>query len=110
LAAAFNHLLLNTEEYQDFFRRNLNPSEDVQGGGRYVPLGLFSKRSSREYLSLFDQYGFRRTFLAVEVSPYTSLFRAQQPGAWRALREKWPDVEEEDFFIKGHYVVLRRIS
>lgn len=110
LAAAFNHLLLNSEEYQAFFRRNLSASEDVQGGGRYVPLDLFSKRSSREYLDLFDQYGLRRAFLAVEVSPQTSLFRAQQPGAWRALREKWPDLEEEDFFIKGHYVVLRRVS
>lgn len=107
LGASFNHLLLLPDEYAGFFQRHLEKVEDPQSGGRYVPLNLFSRLSSDQYLSLYERLGLARRFLAFELSPQTAAFRRDFAEKWRALLERYPTVRPEELSIKGHYVILQ---
>jgi hypothetical protein len=83
-------------------------NEPVQNGGRYVPLDLFSKLASAEYLKLYADNSLTPEHLVVEVSAEGLAFRATYPSKWQELCEKYPDYSEEEFLIKAHWVWLRR--
>lgn len=108
LRHAYNHLLLSDEEYQEYFRAHLREGEAVQDGGRYVPLNLFSRLAPRDYLRLYRENGFTVEDLVVEVSAVALEFRRAYPAEWRRLQELHPDLWEEDFLVKSHWVWLRK--
>lgn len=107
LAHVYNHLLLDPPAYRDFFQHHLQAEEDPQAGGRYVPLDLFSKLSSDQYLALYERCGFARRFFAVETCPLAAQFRHAHPTRWQSLLHRHPTVGEEEFHIKAHYIILQ---
>ncbi len=108
LQSVFNHLLLEKGAYQAFFEKHLQSQEDPQNGGRYVLIDLFSKLSSDQYLELYEQLGWQRRSLVLELSPLTIQFKKIHQQQWQALLRQYPCVRAEEFVIKGHYVILQR--
>ena len=108
LEHSYNHLTLSQDDYRRYFKDHCQENEPVQDGGRYVPLGLFSKLGSAEYFKLYADNSLTLEHLVVEVSAQGLAFRATYPSKWQELCEKHLDYSEEEFLIKGHWVWLRR--
>ncbi len=107
LENAFNHVQLNQQEYEKYFRKFLEPNEDFQSGGRYVELDLFSKLTTQEYIHCFKTTGFLVNSLILEVSPTSLLFKKKFPTQFRSLLEKWSNkCKEEDFLINANLIRL----
>lgn len=103
----FNHVLLEPEQYQAYFKTHLGETEEFQSGGRYVELDLFSKLTTSQYLDVFRNAGFEQDQLIIEISPDSLNFRRQFPDQFQHLLEKWrPRCTEDDFLIKGHLARL----
>lgn len=107
LSRAYNHLLLDPPAYAAFFQQYLQTEEDPQGGARYVMLDLFSKLSSDQYLALYARLGLERRFLAIELSPLALTFKGRFESHWQTLLTRYPALREEEFLIKGHYIILQ---
>lgn len=110
LPHVYNHLLLDPPAYRDFFQRHLQAEENPQAGGRYVPLDLFSKLSSDQYLALYTRLGFIQRFLAIETCPLAFQFRQSCQEQWQRLLRAYPTMREEEFAIKSHYVILQTVN
>lgn len=108
LHQVYNHLLLSPTMYMTYFRQHLQREEDPQAGARYVPLGLFSKLSSDQYLALYAHLNLKRRFLAVETCPLALRFKQVFANEWQLLLQRYPTVREEEFSIKAHYVIVQK--
>jgi SAM-dependent methyltransferase len=107
LENAFNHILLDQDNYKSYIQSHLLKSEDFQSGGRYIELNLFSKLTTNEYLTLFQQTGFLINKLIIEVSPESLKFKQKFPDLFSELLFKYDQkIVEEDLIIKSHLVRL----
>ncbi len=109
LANVYNHVLLDSDDYQAFYERYKKDPEDFQSGGRYVELDLFSKLTTREYLQIFDDAGFERDKLILEVAPDAAKFREQHSALMsRLLVRNAGKAEPDDFAVRANIILLRR--
>jgi hypothetical protein len=108
ISQAYNHLLLEASQYQQFFEAHLKENENVQDGGRYVPLDLFSKLSSTGYLELFVTMNWKVESIAMQIALQAIEFRDQYPAQWHQLFERYPGLLPDDFLITAHFTFLRK--
>ncbi len=104
----YNHVLLNITNYRNYYNKYLRePEFELQNGGRFVELDLFSKLSGVEYLNIYEQAGFKIRSLIVEFCA----------NAVNALKDKslkinlectFPRLQTEDFILKSHLVILSK--
>jgi SAM-dependent methyltransferase len=110
LTHGYNHIELEADDYQKYFREMLVAEEDAQSGGRYVELDLFSKLKSSEYLDMFGRCGFRVIDLILEVEPMALQFRKMYPERFKGILHKYPGLTAEDLLIKVHLVILQSVG
>lgn len=107
LENGFNHLLLDSIDYKKYYIKYLKESEfELQNGGRYIELDLFSKLSSNEYLKLYNDMGFNIKQLIVDID-----LRGEKlltPQFLKKLLDKYPNLHPNDFMIKGHTILLEK--
>lgn len=92
LAHAYNHLLLDSEEYLDFIDHmsidGVEMIDGVSAGARlYIELDLFSHASWRDYFELFSATLDLGIF-TVHVNPEAVEFRDRFPEKWAAILRK----------------------
>jgi SAM-dependent methyltransferase len=103
----YNHLLLESEVYQDYYRTHLRDAAfELQNGGRYIELDLFSKLSSQEYFSLYDQVGFSPKSVILEFSAYAESLRLTP--IFEQLINRFPNLDHDDFLLKSHLVIMAK--
>jgi SAM-dependent methyltransferase len=103
----YNHIGLDEDAYGAYVKAHLQPREDFQSGGRYVELDLFSRLATRGYLAAFEEAGFVRDALVVELSPDALSYRERFPERWRALLARLDgQCDEDDLIIKANFVRL----
>jgi len=109
LDQGFNHLLLEPTAYQNYYQTHLRDEAfELQNGGRYVKLDLFSKLSSQEYIDLYKKVGFQIKSLVVEFSGKTEALSKTPTSIFGQLLKKFPDLSIDDFSIKIHLVLLQK--
>ncbi len=101
LEHGYNHLILDTGDYQDFVEHMSVPGVDVIDGspvlGRlYIEQDLFSHWGWRDYHSLFDEVLDVQVFTC-HVDPEAVEFRDRFRAKWSLLLEKGHS--EEDLLI-----------
>ena len=107
LTNGYNHIELDSDDYQKYFREMLVAEEDAQSGGRYVELDLFSKLKTAEYLDIFNRCGFRVIDLILEVEPLALQFRKEFPERFNGILRKYPWVLCRGSCIdQGNFVIL----
>lgn len=107
LNSGFNHIILNKSLYEKYYLENLSENEDIQSGGRYIKLDLFSKFSSNEYLNLYLDCDFSIKYLAIEFNPL-SVKVLKNKELLSVLLKQHPKLSYEDFIIKGHIIILEK--
>lgn len=103
----YNHLILDSDAYLDYYKIYLKDEEfEVQNGGRYIPLALFSKLPSNEYFNLYCRTGFVAREIRVYFSRKASALRRSK--LFDDILEKFSEIKAEDLLIKSHYVILEK--
>ena len=110
LQNAFNHLLLDSEEYMKYFVSFLQTNEDFQSGGRYVELDLFSRLSTQQYCDFFHEIGFQIKDLILQLDPKSLVFKTEFSEIFRELCNKNTNKSEDDFLISANLVRLIKPS
>ena len=110
LSHVFDHVLLDDDDYRAYFERHRDPVEDFQSGGRYVELDLFSRMRTDDYLRRFDEAGFAREELVLEVSTDAAAFRRAYADRFAELVGRHPQCVPDDFLIKANLIRLRPSS
>ncbi|MBD2061871.1 class I SAM-dependent methyltransferase [Funiculus sociatus GB2-A5] len=101
----YNHLLLDPVAYKDYYYTHLRDADfELQNGGRYIELDLFSKLSSREYFDLYNQVGFRIKSVIVDFHVKANSLRSTP--LFKQLIFKFPHLTADDFLIRGHLIIL----
>lgn len=104
----YNHLLLNPDTYQDYYHTHLQDDAfELQNGGRYIELDLFSKLSSQQYIELYERVGLKLKSLIVDVSKLAESLHSTP--IFEQLLEKFPDLTIDDFLVRGHLVILEKL-
>ena len=106
LQNVFNHLLLEPEQYMDYFSSFLQTDEDFQSGGRYVELDLFSRLRTQEYCKLYLEAGFQIQDLILYLDNKSLAFKKQFPENFQKLCDKYIDKCQDDFLIQANLVRL----
>ena len=106
LQNAFNHLLLDSEQYMKYFLSFLQNNEDFQSGGRYVELDLFSHLSTQEYCNIFQEEGFQIKDLILQLDPNSLAFKSEFSEIFRELCNKSTNKYEDDFLISANLIRL----
>ncbi len=109
LAHAYNHLLLDPDEYANFVDHMTVEGVDVvegafTGSRQYIELDLFSHASWGDYLELFRRMLDLEVF-TVHVDPESIEFRDRFPGKWAAIIDR--GYAEEDLLASSITVVGR---
>lgn len=103
----YNHLLLEPAAYQDYYRTHLRDAAfELQNGGRYIKLDLFSKLSSQEYIDCYQKVGFEVKSLMVEFSHNAESL--SKTSIWESLAGKFTHLHADDFSLKTHLVILEK--
>jgi len=106
LQNVFNHLLLEPEQYMDYFSSFLQTNEDFQSGGRYVELDLFSRLSTQEYCNLYLEAGFQIKDLILQLDPSSLAFKTKFSENFLSLCDKYGDKYQDDFLINANLIRL----
>jgi SAM-dependent methyltransferase len=107
LEKGYNHLILNADAYRDYYEAYVQDDRtEVQNGGRYIKLDLFSKLSSREYFELYQDVGFIAKSTSVYFSRNAESLRNKE--LFNKALAKCPDKTVDDLIIKSHYVILAK--
>lgn len=111
LESIYNHLALDKGAYDAYVKAHLQPCEDFQSGARYIELDLFSRLTTRGYLAAFEEAGFIRDGLVVELSADAFSYRKRFPDHWRMLLARLcGQCDEDDLIIKANLVRLLKPS
>jgi ubiquinone/menaquinone biosynthesis C-methylase UbiE len=110
LQNSFNHLLLDSEQYMEYFISFLQTNEDFQSGGRYVELDLFSRLSTQEYCEIFQEVGFQIEDLILQLNPKSLAFKTKFSGLFKQLVNKYTSKHNDDFLISTNLVRLVKQS
>jgi SAM-dependent methyltransferase len=103
----YNHLILSPSEYQNYYQKYLrDDAYELQNGGRYIQLDLFSHLSSQGYIDIYLKMGFFLESLVVDFSHYSDLMSTSQ--IFKDLLTKFPHLSESEFLIKGHTIILKK--
>lgn len=108
----YNHLLLNSLDYQRYFNNNVKDLNyelnQGGGGGILVQNDLFSRLSGNDYIKIFKKNGFEVLKIIVEID-----MKALQVLKNKDLRQKLKklnlDLDFENFYLKTHIVYLKKI-
>ena len=108
----YNHLLLNKDDYQNYFKNNCRDLKyelnEGGGGGVLVENDLFSKLSGNEYIDIFKKSGFKFLETIVELDPVAyKLLKRNKELKNQLLSENFK-VNFEDFYLKTHIVYLNK--
>lgn len=104
----YNHLLLAPDAYQNYYHTYLQDAAfELQNGGRYIELDLFSKLSSQQYIKLYEQVGLKLKSLIVDFSAQAEAL--QFTPIFEKLLENSPQLSVDNFLIKGHLVILEKL-
>ena len=108
----YNHLLLNKDDYQNYFNKNVGSLEyelnEGGGGGILVENDLFSKLSGNEYMEMFHKEGFVSLKTIVELDPVALKVIKSNPDLKKKLINLNLPVSFEDFYLKTHIVYLEK--
>lgn len=105
----YNHLLLDPTDYRNYYKQYLRELEfELQNGGRFIELDLYSKLSGVEYLDIYRQTGFQTRSLIVEFCA-NAIKVLKNESLQKKLVQKFPGLTIEDFFLKSHLVILSKI-
>lgn len=108
----FNHLLLDTEDYNKYVEKNIGSFEyelnEGGGGGILVKNDLFSKLSPNEYFEIFKNNNFLSEFTCVEYCPIGLKLLNNNLVLKKKLKKKFPTIPVENFFLKTHIVYLKK--
>ena len=104
----YNHLILDSESYKSYYLKYLrDPEFELQNGGRFIELDLFSKLSGTEYIDIYKHSDFQLRGLIAEFCTNAVKILKDE-----SLREKlmriFPGLKIEDFFLKSHLVLLSK--
>ena len=108
----YNHLLLNKDDYQNYFNKNVGSLEyelnEGGGGGILVENDLFSKLSGNEYMEIFYKEGFVSLETIAELDPVALKVIKSNPDLKKKLINLNLPVSFEDFYLKTHIVYLEK--
>ncbi len=111
LQHAFNHILLEPDDYNKYYCAFVEENEDFQNGGRYIELDLFSKLKTRHYCLLFEKAGFSIDSVILEVSSASLSFKKKFPDQFAQLVDKYKNqCTVDDFLIGANLVRLMKPS
>lgn len=104
----YNHLLLNPATYQEYYQSNLRDEAfELQNGGRYIELDLFSHLSTQQYFDCYTKVGFQVKSLIVEFSQQAEDLNSTL--IFKQLTEKFNQLAIDDFLIKSHLIILEKV-
>jgi SAM-dependent methyltransferase len=107
LKNAFNHLILDSEEYIKYFHEFIQEDEDFQSGGRYIEIDLFSRLNTKQYYNLFKEANFEINSLILEISPQSLAFKRKFIESFNQMQQKYINIcKEDDFLINTNLVRL----
>jgi SAM-dependent methyltransferase len=108
LEHGYNHLLLDFTSYQYYYRNHLqDEAYELQNGGRYIGLDLFSKLSSQEYFDLYKKTGFHPVSVVADFSAQANALLGT--SVFDKLIKRFPQLKPDEFLLKGHLVLLKKI-
>jgi len=111
LEEVYYHLSSDREGYRQFVAKHTKKEEDCQTGARYIELDLFSKLGSQQYLDYFQQAGFRRDGLVLQISPTALRFKKTLPGLFlEKVTSLSPTWSEDDLLIFAHLIRLQKTT
>jgi SAM-dependent methyltransferase len=85
LAKAYEHILLDTEGYIDFYKKHPRNVADVGNGiPTWLELGLHNFARYNEYIGLIEQIYGKSVYLQWCISPDSFQYQAQFPENWRS--------------------------
>jgi SAM-dependent methyltransferase len=103
----YNHLLMSPTEYQDYYQKYVkDDAYELQNGGRYIQLDLFSHLSSHDYINLYHRSGFVLNSLNIDFSSNAEL--SKKTPLFNDLLIKFSNLHESEFEIKGHTVICKK--
>ena len=101
----YNHLILSPSEYQNYYQKYVRDDVyELQNGGRYIELDLFSYLSTHQYFDCYNRVGFQVRSLIVEFSEQSEKLRSSL--IFKQLTEKFNQLTINDFLIKAHLIIL----
>jgi hypothetical protein len=102
-----DHLLLKSDAYQHYYKTHLKDAEyELQNGGRYIELDLFSKLSSDDYFNWYRENGFNPQSVILELSLNAERLKTQP--LFQDLLKRFPNLTIDNFLIKAHLVILSK--
>ena len=109
LETLYNHLSLTPADYKAYVHEGRRNAEGFQDGYRYIELDLFSKLSTRDYLSAFRNAGFSIDELILELSSPGRRFRKAFPSRYEKLLDATAGrCASDDLIVKANLVKLTR--
>lgn len=111
LKNAYNHILMDSVEYTNYYRHHLQNNESFQSGGRYIELDLFSKLTTLKYYNLFRETGFTIDDFILEISPTCLKFKKHFPDLFNQVKlQNESKCTEDDLLISANFVRLIKPS
>lgn len=102
----YNHLLLSPQEFEEYYQQHLRDDNyEVQNGGRYIKLDLFSKLASKEYLDIYQKLNFKIKSLVLEFSDEEQVIT---PHIGTQVLQRHPHLSIDDLLIKTHLILLEK--
>jgi len=108
LTHGFSHLELPPADYREYVRQYRTDDEDTQAGIRFIDLDLFSRLTTRQYLTSFEQAGFDIVDLVLELSIEALRFRRTWPRRFERIVTTNVHLMPDDLIIKANLVILRK--
>ena len=108
----YNHLLLDKDDYQEYFNKNVGSLEyelnEGGGGAILVENDLFSRLSGNEYMQIFKEEGFKSLKTIVETDPIALRLLKNNTILKKKLMDLSLPINFEDFYLKTHIVYLKK--
>ncbi|MBD1905410.1 MULTISPECIES: class I SAM-dependent methyltransferase [Cyanophyceae] len=107
LENGYNHLMMEPTDYQSYYHAHLrDPAYELQNGGRYIELDLFSKLSASEYFELYQEIGFQPKSVVVDFGKQAESLRTAP--IFKQVLTKYTQLTSEDLLLRGHFLILEK--
>ena len=103
----YNHLILDSSDYKTYYHSYLqNDRFEIQNGGRYIKIDLFSRLTTREYFEIYKQTRFCLKSAVIYFSGYAEYLKSKK--MFKIILKKHAQINVDDLLIKSHYIILSK--
>ena len=107
-----NHLILNKNQYSNYFKKNVKKIKDeikyYGSGGLFVKEKLFSKKSGNEYMDTFKKNNLISIYTVLEFCPMGLNLMKNNISLGKKILKKYKKLYIEDLYLKSQIVYLKK--